>query len=379
MNVVLAKQPRAAAQRFAVGAFEREAAALRADLDVRGQHVGLAVGVEADAILLALALGKEAIHIAAVRGEEGDAVLGQGLDELILGAGDVLDGAERLQMLGADAGEQAVFGMHQLAKFLDVAHVPGAHLGDEDLMLALELLVDHARKAHGRVEAGGRSQHAVFLREYIAQDKFGGGLAVAAGDADLDQIRAILQLFARALEELAVDALLQGLGDGRRAHDDIAVAGIEQVRRQGDERQKRRTRQAQQHDKAVEPAHTAGEHQRLFRRRAQIEHGQRRRDRHEQRQHHPVGHALAAHALGDEQREEHRQVPAQDRSDQTYQHAVFQKPVAVAAHPAAIAGELIALQLQHVDEVPAGDRAADGHQHDADQRKWHKLHIAPIQ
>ena len=172
--------------------------------------------------------------------------------------------------------------------------------------------------------------------------------------------------------------ILQGLRQRRRAHDDIAVAGVKQIRRQGDERQKRRAGQAQKHDEAVEPAHAAREHQRFFRRRAQIEHCQRHRNRQEQGQHHPVGHALAARALRDEQRKEHRQIPAQDRSDQTYQHAIFQKPVAVTAHPAAIAGELIALQLQHVDEVPAGDRAAGGHQHDADQRKRHKLHITPI-
>ena len=83
-------------------------------------------------------------------------------------------------MLGTDAGEQAVLGMHQIAKLLDIAHMTRTHFSDKNLMLAFELLVDNARKAHRRIEAGGRGQHAVFLREYIAQDKFGGGLAVAA-------------------------------------------------------------------------------------------------------------------------------------------------------------------------------------------------------
>lgn len=122
--------------------------------------------------------------------EKHAAVRRDGVGQLELGGNDVVNGLEGFQMLLPDGGEDAVPGMNQVADFPDIAGVFGPHLRNKHLMGRPQPLPDSAHHPHGGVVAFGRHEDVVFHGQEVVEKVLRAGLAIAAGDAHHDEVRA---------------------------------------------------------------------------------------------------------------------------------------------------------------------------------------------
>ena len=108
---------------------------------------------------------------------------------------------------GNDAGART----NEVADFLDVAFLLGAHLDDENLVVGFQQLIDGAHDTKCGVVAAGGHEGAVLLAEDALQIVFGAGLAVTAGYADNLQSGHRTQRLLRPVVKLTVDMLFDGL------------------------------------------------------------------------------------------------------------------------------------------------------------------------
>ena len=98
-------------------------------------------------------------------------------------------------MLRADARQHTVTRMHQSTQFLDIPDVPCAHFRHKHLRRGRQALTDDFRHAHWRIEAARRNQCLILLLQNRAKNELDARLAVAAGNADFDDVRARRQFF----------------------------------------------------------------------------------------------------------------------------------------------------------------------------------------
>ena len=297
----------------------------------------------------------------AVAREDGDAVPRQALDQLILGVPHALDGAEGIQVLWTDRRDQADRWMDQVDQLANVADMAGAHLRDEHLMRGHQLLTDDARHAHGRVEARGRRQHAVFDGEDVAQQELRACLAVAAGDADFDQVRHRFKPPLRIVQKLVVDIRLHRLRADGRQRDQQRLKRRQQIaqhRRNREHDPLKQQRRDRMHRN--QPFDALREHEGLLRLFSPRAPERQRRQQRDQRQTDQGGNAKA-HARDAQRRQRHGRQRRAHR---------------VAAHAPLVARQLIALQLEVVQKTPAACDAA-GRQHQRLQRKQDACHSLP--
>ena len=250
--------------------------------------------------------------------------------------------------------------MNQLDQLLDVPYMPRTHLGDEHLMCGRQLLTDDAGHAHRRVKARRRRQHAVFHRQNVPEQKLRACLAVAARDADLDQVRHRVKPRLRVLDKLIGDVLFQRRGNHRRQHQQHRFKCRKQIRQhrrnpQQDERQQRVHRGMD----CNQPLDALGHNERLLRLLLARPHDQQQRHQRLQQQRQPrqPAHDECRHAC-----RRHR-----DRRKECARR--------VALHAFYIARQLIALQLQIVHDAPTCRcaRTAQRNRLQYHQKKSHAL------
>ena len=121
--------------------------------------------------------------------QDGDAVAGQGGDELGLGAGDPLDAAEAIGVGGGHRGDDADGRWRNRAQPGDLAEAAHPHLQHEHL--AAVVGAEHGdRQALLVVEAALVGDDAATGADRGGGEILGGRLADAAGDADDDGVEA---------------------------------------------------------------------------------------------------------------------------------------------------------------------------------------------
>jgi len=92
-------------------------------------------------------------------------------------------------MLRSDGSYDAVVRMSDIAELLYLVDTSCSHFADEILMSRLEMLSYRDCDAHGSIEAFGSFQRFKLRAEKLAEIEFHTGLAVAARDSDLVEIR----------------------------------------------------------------------------------------------------------------------------------------------------------------------------------------------
>ena len=276
-------------------------------------------------------------------------------------------------MLGADAGKHAVARMHQLHQLADVAHVTRAHFSDEHLMRVGQLLVDHLGKTHRRVDRGLGGVHIVFHGQDGLQAELRAGLAIAAGDANFDQVLPRGELLLRHAKEAAVEGLLQRLyaargqpREPRRKNDHRERGNPHQNQTGGfaaeDEEQESQRRGDDQRQRDGQADHAAGELHFFLLAGFEILHDhQRRVDGEECRGKKAGGNRAPLDFAGAEQAQKHRQDDGGNARDQTGVQRPAELAVLFALQPAHVAVQLVAFQLQHMQVEPArGQRNQQG-------------------
>ena len=138
--------------------------------------------------------------VADVYGEKAAAIRRNSVHQFIFRIFDALQGVEGVQMLRADARQHAVTRMHQSTQFLDIPDVPSAHFRHKHLRRGRQALTDDFRHAHWRIEAARRNQCLILLLQNRAKNELDARLAVAAGNADFDDVRARRQFLLRVAE-----------------------------------------------------------------------------------------------------------------------------------------------------------------------------------
>ena len=66
-------------------------------------------------------------------------------------------------MLRSDRCDHTVIGMHHIADLLDIAHMAGTHLTDEDLRGGLQGTADGPHHTHRRIETLRCHQYIIFF------------------------------------------------------------------------------------------------------------------------------------------------------------------------------------------------------------------------
>ena len=66
-------------------------------------------------------------------------------------------------MLWSDRCDHTVIGMHHIADLLDIAHMAGTHLADEDLRGGLQGTADGPHHSHRSIKALRSHQHIIFF------------------------------------------------------------------------------------------------------------------------------------------------------------------------------------------------------------------------
>jgi hypothetical protein len=168
-----------------------------------------------------LGLGEDALVAVGV---DGGARRGEGGEQLALGAGDLVDAAQALQVDGADVDDHAHLGLGDAGQVGDLAAGRHAHLDDGVAVLGPEA-EEGEGEAEVVVEVALGPVHPLLAgrrREHAGHQLLGGGLAVGAGDADDAQ--------AAGGERAAVRAgqAAEG-GDGVVYLDDRDVTGQREV------------------------------------------------------------------------------------------------------------------------------------------------------
>ncbi len=87
----------------------------------------------------------------------------QALHQFVFCFLDIFNASKSFQMLVADAGQNPVIWLCNIAQLFDLSTTPGAHFAYKHLMLIVEHLTNHARNAHRRIIAAGRYQHIIFF------------------------------------------------------------------------------------------------------------------------------------------------------------------------------------------------------------------------
>ena len=240
-------------------------------------------------------------------------------------------------------------------------------------MLVFQLFAHDAGDAHGRVEGRGRGQHVIFFRQQRSQYEFGAGLAVAAGDADADEVRILLQFLLRIAEIALVDGVFHRLrnarGQRKRPHPDGGQCKGQRaqldniVPRHIDEHKDNRPEHGMHRQQAL---HALGQHQLFLRRHALI----KRKADDAGHQHHGARDKIRPNARKETQRH-HRQERHNAHNQPLDVGTLF-----VGGNPPPVAVQLIALQLEHVQVLHAAQRHRRGqhqHRHDHVHKFQHAL------
>ena len=66
-------------------------------------------------------------------------------------------------MLRSDRCDHTVIGMHHIADLLDIAHMAGTHLADEDLCGGLQGTADGPHHSHRSIKTLRSHQHIIFF------------------------------------------------------------------------------------------------------------------------------------------------------------------------------------------------------------------------
>ena len=202
-----AQQAGAAGNARTIGKAEGEVAALIGYAHVLGPYVA-ALTVD-DGFGHMGGFGVQIGAHAAVIAEGGKAVRRQGADKIILGVDDVFHRFEGIQMLWPHGYQHADGGVDKVSQLLDILAVARAHFSQENLMRGLQPFADDAGKPHGGVETGRGGEHIVLLRKQGVEDDLDAGFAIAARDADADQILLRIQLALRVAHIHALNALFK--------------------------------------------------------------------------------------------------------------------------------------------------------------------------
>ena len=204
----------------------RESRARAGDVHIGGDDVEIA-GLPADAVANHLTTRRAGARrqrggllIAGIH--HGKAIRWKGLNGLVERAGDALDGAEALQVLRPDRGDQGITRLHQRADGGDLSGSVRVHLDDEGAVTLLEVVVDGlAAHAHQRVEALRCCQRRPVPLEHVREDVLGRGLPVAPGHGEHQRME-LLDAAACAAEEAATNRRLDGpvddIGCGQEQH-----------------------------------------------------------------------------------------------------------------------------------------------------------------
>ena len=115
--------------------------------------------------------------------DDGDAVRLQPGDGLAFGARHALEAAKALEVFGAGVGDQGDAGTGNGHQFGHFAGMVGAHF-DDGAAIGVAQPQQRQRHAEPVVVVAARGQAGAALRQHRGQHFLGGGLAVAAGDAD---------------------------------------------------------------------------------------------------------------------------------------------------------------------------------------------------
>ena len=110
-------------------------------------------------------------------------------------------------MLSSDCGDDRYRRHNDFAKLANVARVPRAHFGNENVVVGKQLVADGERDSHRRVVVPGRGARRILLRQECGQEVFGGGLAVAARYSYLDKSASLREHGFRPLHETLVPAI----------------------------------------------------------------------------------------------------------------------------------------------------------------------------
>ncbi len=158
--------------------------------------------------------------------DDGDPTCGEGGDRLGVRLGDTLDGADELEVLGPDRGDDRDVGPCDLAERGDLSESAHAHLRDEHAGVALEP-ADGERKADLVVLARLRPDRGRGGVAERPEDVLGRGLAGRADDGD----DARLALRADERGECSERGLLvvgdERGGASRRRVGDVRDAGVQ--------------------------------------------------------------------------------------------------------------------------------------------------------
>ena len=144
-------------------------------------------------------------HVWKVIVDHAEAVGRESVGKLELCALHILYRFERFHVLLAHSGYYAVLRMHDVADFLDVSALLGAHLADENFGVRLQHLADGAGHAHWSVEAARSHHHVELFAKDAVQIMLGACLAVTARDADHLQRRHFADDAARVVDIAVVD------------------------------------------------------------------------------------------------------------------------------------------------------------------------------
>ena len=199
LDVVFPQQARFARD-FLRRRMQDESAAHRGNRHIRCPHVRVRAVMQAAEALFFLRAVIEFTADCAVIREKAAAIRRNSVHQFIFRIFDVLQGMEGVQMLRADARQHAVTRMHQSTQFLDIPDVPCAHFRHKHLRRRRQALTDDFRHAHRRIEAARGNQRLILLLQNRAENELDARLAVAAGNADFDDVRARRQFLLRVAE-----------------------------------------------------------------------------------------------------------------------------------------------------------------------------------
>lgn len=130
-----------------------------------------------------LRTGGHGAHERVVGVEDGDSVLGERLDHLALGDGDLLAAAELADVRGADIEDEADPRRDQAGEVADVADVARTHLEDE-VFGALGGAQGGERQSDLVVEVARGEDGGPLALQELGDQVLGGGLARGAGEGD---------------------------------------------------------------------------------------------------------------------------------------------------------------------------------------------------
>ena len=361
LHVVLAQQPGAEGHLLPADLYGEFRAVLRHP-DVGGLVVPLPFQAVAHHVGLARVGGDVLIVVI----QKHQPIRGHRVIQLKFRPDDGVHRAEALQVLLPNGGDHTVSGVHQIAYFLDVPRVAGAHLAQKDLVGGRKHLAHRAHHPQGGVVVARRHQHIVFGGKQRMQKVLGAGFAETARDAHHRQRRHGLQLPAGVLHIVVGHGLFhrgvdpvgqqqhKGLQIQRRAEHGHAIAQAQQAGQQGQHIQHRRG--------AQQPLHPGGVHQGFF---GLVQ---------------PVQHPVAQEHGGVKQRHVGRSFAEyQGQQRQQCRHAAqAEHALPVFLHIVAVLPKLIGAQLQHVYEVegrhPGGQQRGQG-----PQQKVDDLHVVTSQ